>query len=96
VKVRWSPEARRDLAEIVSFIWRDNPIAARRMRELFIVSSGRLDRSPFLGRPGAQPNTRELIPHPSYRLVYEVQDNMVWIVALVHTARQWPPSDEAD
>jgi plasmid stabilization system protein ParE len=36
------------------------------------------------------PGTRELIPHESYRLVYEVEGDTVWILALVHTARMWP------
>lgn len=42
-----------------------------------------------MGRPGQIPGTRELIPHESYRLV-GVQADTVWILALVHTARQWP------
>lgn len=45
-----------------------------------------------MGRPGQIPGTRELIPHESYRLVYEVQAGTVWILALVHTARLWPPN----
>lgn len=45
----------------------------------------------MLGRPGKIPGTRELIPHENYRLVYEVQDDTVWVLALIHTARQWPP-----
>jgi plasmid stabilization system protein ParE len=40
---------------------------------------------------GRFPSTRELIPHENYRLVYEVQDDTVWVLALIHTARQWPP-----
>jgi plasmid stabilization system protein ParE len=44
-----------------------------------------------MGRPGQIPGTRELIPHESYRVVYEVQADTVWILALVHTARLWPP-----
>ena len=35
--------------------------------------------------------TRELIPHPSYRVVYQVEGEAVWVLAVVHTARQWPP-----
>lgn len=31
-----------------------------------------------------------LIPHKSYRIVYELDDHM----AVVHTARQWPPVDD--
>ena len=45
-----------------------------------------------MGRPGQIPGTRELIPHESYRLVYEVQADTVWILALAHTARLWPPN----
>ncbi len=37
---------------------------------------------------------RELIPHESYRLVYEIDDDAVWMLALIHTARQWPPMQE--
>jgi plasmid stabilization system protein ParE len=43
-----------------------------------------------MGRTGLVPGTRELIPHESYRLVYEVEGDTVWILALVHTARMWP------
>jgi plasmid stabilization system protein ParE len=43
-----------------------------------------------MGRPRQIPGTRELIPHESYRLIYEVQADTVWILALVHTARLWP------
>jgi len=34
----------------------------------------------------------ELIPHESYRLVYEIDGDVVWILTLVHTARRWPPT----
>jgi plasmid stabilization system protein ParE len=30
--------------------------------------------------------------HESYRLVYAVQADTVWSLALVHTARLWPPT----
>jgi len=32
-----------------------------------------------------------LTPHRSYRLIYEIVEETVWILALIHTARQWPP-----
>jgi plasmid stabilization system protein ParE len=47
-----------------------------------------------LGKPGQIPGTREMIPHESYRLVYEVNGQTVWVLALVHTARLWPPARE--
>jgi hypothetical protein len=35
-----------------------------------------------------------LIPHESHRMVYEIRDDTVWILALIHTARLWPPLPE--
>ena len=43
-----------------------------------------------MGGTGKISGTRELIPHESYRLVYEIDGGTVWVLALVHTARQWP------
>jgi toxin ParE1/3/4 len=97
VKVVWSPEAIRDRTEIIDHIWADNPKAAARISGLFKAASVRLQSTPFIGRPGAIPGSRELIPHPSYRLVYEVRENdVVWIAAIFHTSRQWPPVYDED
>jgi addiction module RelE/StbE family toxin len=60
------------------------------MDELFSDAAARLVDHPKLGRSGALQGTRELIPHESYRLVYEITDDTIWVLALVHTARQWP------
>lgn len=65
--------------------------AAAKMDELFSDAVARLARHPMLGRPGKIAGTRELIPHESYRLVYEVVDETVWVLTLTHAARQWPP-----
>ncbi len=61
------------------------------MDALFSDAAAHLEQHPKLGRPGAVAGTHELIPHESYRLVYEIDRETVWILALVHTARQWPP-----
>ncbi|HEY8027104.1 MAG TPA: type II toxin-antitoxin system RelE/ParE family toxin [Burkholderiaceae bacterium] len=47
---------------------------------------------PLLGRAGQISGTREPIPHESYRIIYEVSDETVWVLALLSTARQWPPA----
>lgn len=91
MKVFWASAAEQDRTDIIDYIGQDNPLAAIRMDELFTEAAGRLAEHPLLGKTGLIPGTRELIPHESYRLVYEVQDNAVWILALVHTARMWPP-----
>ncbi|MDO8278772.1 MAG: type II toxin-antitoxin system RelE/ParE family toxin [Burkholderiaceae bacterium] len=91
MRVFWASAAERDRADIIDYISQDNPLAAIRMDELFAQAAGRLANSPHLGKAGQIAGTRELIPHESYRLVYEVQSDTVWILALVHTARMWPP-----
>lgn len=91
VKVIWTPEAEQDRADIWDYIVAESPRAAIRMDELFSESAARLARYPRLGKAGQIPGTRELIPHESYRLVYELDGDTVWVLALVHTARQWPP-----
>jgi toxin ParE1/3/4 len=91
VIVVWTPEAEQDRAEIWDYIAADNPRAAVRMDQLFGKAAVRLIDHPMLGKAGRVPGTRELIPHENYRLVYEVDGEVVWILALVHTARRWLP-----
>lgn len=91
MKVVWASAAEQDRADIIDYISHDNPLAAHRMDELFAEAAGHLAEHPHLGKTGMIPGTRELIPHESYRLVYELQGNTVCILALVHTARMWPP-----
>ncbi len=64
------------------------------MDALFSDAAARLAEHPKLGKPGKIPGTRELIPHERYRLVYEIDGETLWLLALVHTARQWPPVRE--
>ena len=91
MRVFWTAAAQQDRADIFDYISLDNPPAALGMDELFAESAARLAEYPLMGRSGTIAGTREVIPHPSYRLVYEVDDQAVWILALVHTARLWPP-----
>ena len=90
MKVVWTPEALQDRADIWDYIATDNPMAAGRMDSLFSDAAARLAKHPKLGRPGKIPGTRELVPHESYRVVYEISGESVWVLTLVHTARQWP------
>lgn len=92
MRVIWTPEALQDRADIWDYIELDNPTAAVRMDALFSDSANRLTEHPKLGKPGRIPGTRELIVHESYRLVYEIQSKTVWLLVLIHTARQWPPA----
>ena len=91
MKILWTPEAQQDRADVWDYIAAKNPQAAARLDELFSDATAQLAAHPMLGRTGKIPGTRELIPYESYRLVYEISDETVWILTLVHTARLWPP-----
>lgn len=93
--VRWSTEAEWDRNSIATYIAADNPRAAARMDEVFDATAASLSEFPHRGRPGSVAGTRELMPHESFRLVYEIDGGTVWILAVFHTARQWPPADQA-
>lgn len=91
MKIRWAPEAEEERFAIWEYIAENNPEAAARMDVLFSAAAASLAEQPQLGRTGKIAGTRELTPHENYRLVYEVADQTVWILALVHVARLWPP-----
>lgn len=93
MRVRWTQQAEQDRDDIWGHIAADNPSAAARMDLLFSEAAAKLAEFPMFGHAGKILGTRELVPHESYRLVYEIvfDENIVWVLALVHTARQWPP-----
>lgn len=91
MKVIWTPESLRDRLDIWEYIAADNPLAAVHMDELFSAAAPTLADFPQKGRLGTVAGTRELIPHENYRLVYQIESDAVWILALVHVARMWPP-----
>jgi toxin ParE1/3/4 len=91
VRVIWTPEAEHDRIAIWEYIASENLRAALRIDQLFSDWAAKLQTHPKIGKAGQILGTRELIPHESYRLVYEIVGETVWILTLVHTARQWPP-----
>ena len=92
MKVIWTPEARRDRADIWDLIEAQDTNAAARMDQLFSDAVSKLADFPMLGHAGEVAGTRELTPHKSYRLVYEIVDDAIWVLVLIHAARQWPPA----
>ncbi len=91
MRIVWTPEAEQDRAAIWYYLEARNPDAALRIDSLFSDAVAGLALFPMLGHEGEIPGTRELTPHRSYRLVYEVVDDIVWILVLIHASRQWPP-----
>ncbi|WP_433768151.1 type II toxin-antitoxin system RelE/ParE family toxin [Pseudomonas putida] len=93
MKIIWTKEAAQDRADIWDYLYAVNPKAAIDMDNRFSDAVSRLGQYPEHGHAGIIPGTRELIPHQSYRIVYEQALGAIWILALVHTSRQWPQSN---
>ncbi|TRO13722.1 type II toxin-antitoxin system RelE/ParE family toxin [Ectopseudomonas mendocina] len=85
MQVIWTPEALQDRLDIWEYIATENPRAAVHMDELFSAAAASLADFPDKGRLGTVVGTRELIPHE------KAEHDAVWILALVHVARMWPP-----
>nr|WP_256833250.1 type II toxin-antitoxin system RelE/ParE family toxin [Pseudomonas oleovorans] len=91
MQVIWTPEALQDRLDIWEYIATENPRTAVHMDELFSAAAASLADFPDKGRLGTVVGTRELIPHENYHLAYQAEHDAVWILALVHVARMWPP-----
>ncbi|UVK98975.1 type II toxin-antitoxin system RelE/ParE family toxin [Pseudomonas sp. B21-048] len=91
MKIIWTPTAAQDRADIWDYLHAVNPQAAIDMDNRFKNAISRIAQYPESGPVGIIAGTRELIPHQSYRVVYELQPDAIWILALAHTSRQWPP-----
>lgn len=91
MRVDWTAQALADREAIWLYVASDNPVAAERLDEAFADAVSRLSEFPELGKPALVAGVRELIPHPSYRLLYMVEPAGVRILSLIHTAREWPP-----
>ncbi|MBQ1558495.1 MAG: type II toxin-antitoxin system RelE/ParE family toxin [Pseudomonas sp.] len=93
MKLAWTRLALNDRQAIRSYIAQDNPIAALALDELFTEKASRLADHPGLGRPGRVSGTRELVVHQHDLMIYDLVNDQVRILRVLHTARQWPSAD---
>lgn len=91
MNIVWSPQAVQDRLTIWDTIAADKPFAAAQLDERISETANLLATQPLMGKRGMIEGTRELLPHKNYRMVYELQGEEIWILAIVHAARQWPP-----
>ena len=87
--LNWSPEATEDLEAIAEYISRDSESYARAVVSKMISEARSIPDQPFAGRivPEIEDkNIRERFVY-SYRLVYQIQENEILIVALIHGKR---------
>ncbi len=93
MRVVWTPPALTDLEEVQDYIAQDSPAAAYKVAlALFSRTEDGLSANPMMGRRGRARDTREFVfADLPYIVVYRVTDQ-VEILAVVHTAREWPES----
>lgn len=91
MKLVWTRPAREDRKAIREYIATNNLSAALDLDELLSEKAASLVHHPSLGRPGRLQDTRELVAHRNYILIYDVAGDLVRILRVLHAARQWPP-----
>ena len=93
-KILFSKLAKEDLHSIKKYICNDNLEASKIVIKHIISSIDKLKENPAIGRAGRVLRTRELVitKYP-YILPYQVRDNSIYILRVLHTSRIWNKED---
>lgn len=92
MKLRWTRRARRDLVDIAGYIERDKPEAARRWVARLRQRARAVAELPGSGRRVpeiARDDVREVLVR-SYRIVYLIDAETVWILTVFEGHRLFP------
>jgi plasmid stabilization system protein ParE len=91
--VIWSDAAIENLADIYQHIATNSPQFAQTMVDRITARSKQISTFPnsgsVVGMYGA-PQIREVIEGP-YRVIYRVESDAVYVLSVIHGARQLPP-----
>jgi toxin ParE1/3/4 len=96
MKLRFTPRAVQDLAEIADYIREHNPQAALRVRDSILESLQSLVLFPHVGRQQEAPDVRKLVTRRFRYLVYYTTDDKaeeVAVLTIQHSAREREHSD---
>ena len=96
MKLRFTPRAVQDLADIAAYIHEQNPPAALRVRSAILESLQNLVLYPHIGRRQTVEGVRKLVtrryPYLVYYTIDDVADEII-ILTIQHPARDQPHSD---
>jgi len=88
MRLRYRAEAASDLDAIYDYVAGDSRVAAGKMIARIRDAIGRLRMFPLSGRIGTVAGTREpIVPSLPYIVVYQVLDDRIDILGVVHAAR---------
>ncbi len=88
--IHWALNALDDLETIVSYIEQYSPRAAHQLEHDIVHSAEQLPNHPYLYRVGRVSGTREMVVHPNYLLVYQVEMNSITILNVLHARQDYP------
>ena len=93
--IRWSPAAADDFERITWYVKENLPSRAPSIVDRLYATIQRLRKFPHLGRQGRVPGTRELVvTRFPYVVIYDVSDDAISVVRVLHAAQEWPPSTD--
>jgi toxin ParE1/3/4 len=88
--VRWTLAAVNDLENISNYLHDQHPQVAQPTVRRLYAAICELSRFPSRGRPGREPDTRELIlSGPPYVTVFRTRDQVVEILRIYHGSQNW-------
>jgi toxin ParE1/3/4 len=91
MELRWTRGAADDLERIADHVLEHAPERASDLVRTLFDAPKSLLTFPHRGRPGKRSGTRELVLSPlPYLVVYQVRDNTIIIVRILHGAQRWP------
>jgi plasmid stabilization system protein ParE len=88
--VIWTARARADLKAIHDYIAKDSPINAKSVVREMHRKADSLAETPLIGRVVPEledPDIRE-IPAYSWRLIYQLREQRVFVLTVIHKRRQ--------
>ena len=95
MRIKWLDSAEENIDAIADYLDPLNSDASRRTLSRIDTAVARLKGYPFVGRPGREAGTRELVvSRTPYVVIYTIEADRVAIMHVIHGAQQWPPEDE--
>ena len=97
MKLKFTPRAVQDLADIAAYIHQQNPPAALRVRSAILESLQNLVLFPHIGRRQTVEGVRKLVTRRYPYLVYYTIDNVadeIIVLTIQHPARDQEYSDD--
>lgn len=94
--VVWTPRARDDLKAIHDYIAQDAPINAKKVtRDILSKAATLADLPPLASKVVREVNDESLreISFHSWRIIFHLRDQKIYIITLVHKRRMLAPED---